>query len=108
MADGSIFERTDWHFSTDFKWLKNSYVKIEKSCGNDVCLIGNKQGLLSLSGQLIQVARKNIPVVLYDEFPGDLEQSSWSMTLKLIVGTALCLHTHLTNTCPKVQAKMEE
>lgn len=102
MADGNISERTNWHFSTDFKWLKNSYVKIEKSCGNDVCLIGNKQGLLSLSGQLMKVVRKSIPIVLYDEFPSDLEQGSWSMTLKLIAGTALCFYTHLNNACPKV------
>lgn len=96
MNDGHC---TNWWSSTDFKWFENSYIKIEKS-EQGVCLYGNKQGLRSLSKQIRQIVRKSIPVVTYDEIPGDLEEGSWSMTLKLISS-----NNDLTASCPKISFK---
>lgn len=82
MGSKNISDCINWWLSTDLKWLKNSYLKVDKDEGQDICLTGNKQGLLSLSKQLQKIVRKNIPVVVYDEFPGDLEEGSLALTLK--------------------------
>ncbi|MBQ8718698.1 MAG: hypothetical protein IJY66_05480 [Clostridia bacterium] len=95
---------TSFRTSTDFKWLGNSYVNILTN-EYGVCLNGNKYGLRSLSNQIKQIIRKDIPTVLYDEFPGDLEEGSWSMTVKLISADAFSSQYCSNNITPLVSMK---
>ena len=67
--------------STEFSWLPNSYVKIEKQGPSSIKLMANREGLLSLSEQLKLIALGTDDSVCYDEDPGDLETGSLSMEI---------------------------
>ncbi len=67
--------------STEYSWLPNSYVKIEKQGPSSVKLIANKEGLLSLSEQLREIALGNDESVCYNEEPGDLEDGSLALEI---------------------------
>ena len=97
MNDDKSSKQPKWTFSMDLKWLDNSYLKIEHISKDSVCLLSNRQGLLSFSKQIKQIICKRIPVVLYDEYPGDLEEGSWSMTLKFLLEDAP--HPHISSIC---------
>ncbi len=67
--------------STEFPWLPNSYIKIEKQGPSSIKLLANREGLLSLSEHLKMIANGNDASVCYDEEPGDLEIGSLNMEI---------------------------
>lgn len=66
----------EYHDSTEFDWLDDSYVKLQKLGLNTVELRANRSGLLSLARQLIRLAEEDWDSVFYDTDPGDLEAGS--------------------------------
>lgn len=71
----------DFKSSTEFSWLPNSYVKIERQGPSSIKLMANREGLLSLSEHLKLIANGNDNSVCYDEEPGDLENGSLNMEI---------------------------
>ena len=65
-----------FHDSTEFDWLDDSYVKLQKMGLQTVELQANRNGLLSLARQLIRLADEDWDSVFYDTDPGDLEAGS--------------------------------
>lgn len=66
----------EYHDSTEFDWLDDSYVKLQKLGLNTIELRANRSGLLSLAQQLIRFAEEDWDHVFYDTNPGDLEAGS--------------------------------
>ena len=66
----------EYHDSTEFDWLDNSYVKLQKLGLQTIELQANRAGLLSLARQLITLADADFDSVFYDTDPGDLEAGS--------------------------------
>lgn len=62
--------------STEYDWLPNSFVKIEKQGETAIKLLANREGLLSLAHQFEQLANDKDFIICYDEDPGDLENGS--------------------------------
>ena len=71
----------DFKSSTEFPWLPNSYVKIEKQGSSSIKLIANREGLLSLAEHLKLIANGEDKSVCYDQEPGDLEDGSLNMEI---------------------------
>ena len=65
-----------FHNSTEFDWLDDSYVKLQKLGLQAIELRANRAGLLSLARQLITLADADFDSVFYDTDPGDLEAGS--------------------------------
>lgn len=65
-----------FHDSTEFDWLDDSYVKLQKLGLQAVELQANRAGLLSLAQQLTTLAEADFDSVFYDTDPGDLEAGS--------------------------------
>lgn len=65
-----------FHDSTEFDWLDNSYVKLQKLGSQTIELCANRAGLLSLARQLAALAEADFDSVFYDTDPGDLEAGS--------------------------------
>ena len=104
MSYENIFE---WWSSADFEWFDNSYIKIELTQDYGLCLKVNEQGLRSLSHQIKEILCKAISVVIYDEFPGDLEEGSWAMTLKLISENDFSFPYQYNNILPQINIKQK-
>ena len=66
----------EYHDSTEFDWLDDSYVKLQKLGLHTIELQANRSGLLSLAHQLIRLADEDWDSVFYDTDPGDLEVGS--------------------------------
>lgn len=66
----------EYHDSTEFDWLDNSYVKLQKLGLQTIELQANRAGLLSLAQQLTALAEADFDSVFYDTEPGDLEAGS--------------------------------
>ena len=66
----------EFHDSTEFDWLDNSYVKLQKLGLQTMELQANRAGLLSLARQLMTLAEADFDSVFYDTDPGDLEAGS--------------------------------
>lgn len=65
-----------YHDSTEFDWLDDSYVKLQKLGLQTIELQANRAGLLSLGRQLMTLAEADFDSVFYDTDPGDLEAGS--------------------------------
>lgn len=65
-----------YHDSTEFDWLDDSYVKLQKLGLQSIELQANRAGLLSLARQLMTLAEADFDSVFYDTDPGDLEAGS--------------------------------
>lgn len=67
---------TEFHDSTEFDWLDDSFVKLQKLGLQTIELQANRNGLLSLARQLMALAEADFDRVFYDTDPGDLEAGS--------------------------------
>lgn len=71
----------EFHDSTEFDWLDDSYVTLRKLGLQTIELRANRAGLLSLARQLTTLAEADFDSVFYDTDPGDLEEGSLRMQI---------------------------
>ena len=75
---------TTYISSTEFDWEPNSYVKVGLRSKSLILISANKEGLLSLANHLIKLANSDNATILYENWPGDLEDGSIGIELEKI------------------------
>lgn len=73
-------ENTIW--STDLTWVDDSYVKVIQASKISVRICANEAGLLSLANHLIKLANDNKQSIIYESWPGDLEEGSLALEIQ--------------------------
>ncbi len=71
-------------FSTDLPWQQNSYVTVRLSGKSAVRICTNKEGLLSLASHLELLANSKQSSIIYEDTPGDLEDSSLCLEIQKV------------------------
>ena len=71
--------------STEFDWEQNSYVKVSKRSDELMLISANKEGLVSLANHLLELANSQNSAILYEPWPGDLEDGSIGIELEKII-----------------------
>ena len=69
-------------WSTDFTWVDSSYVKVIQVSNTSVKICANKAGLISLANQLTKLANDNKCSIVYEPWPGDLEEGSLALEIQ--------------------------
>ena len=68
-------------WSTDFDWEDNSFVRVDPQSRVSVKISANREGLISLAKQILALADAAEGSIIYDPFPGDLEEGSLSLEI---------------------------
>lgn len=71
--------------STEYDWEPNSYIKVSQQSKTLVLISANKEGLISLANQLLILANSQNSSILYEPWPGDLENGSIGIELEKII-----------------------
>lgn len=71
--------------STEFDWEQNSYVKVSNRSDKLILISANKEGLVSLANHLLELANSQHFSILYEPWPGDLEDGSIGIELEKII-----------------------
>ena len=74
-----IFDKTVW--STDFDWEDDSYVSVAQVSKISERISAKRNGLISLANQLTELANSDFKSIVYDPFPGDLEEGSLALEI---------------------------
>ena len=67
--------------STQFDWIDGSYLRIDPCSNTSISIKANKEGLLSLADQLIRLANCIETSIIYQTWPGDLEEGSLELEI---------------------------
>ena len=67
--------------STEFDWIDGSFVRVDRRSSTSISINANKEGLLSLADQLTRLANSSESSIIYQTWPGDLEEGSLELEI---------------------------